>query len=180
MLHGIKKIITSAVDGLRVNVNIDRGRAARKIVRLKARSTATSMNRMNGALRGRRSMLPAAPLCAEAAEPLCAEAAELLCTDAAKPLCTNAASPAGHHAKAADPAGQRAAPLCTLCAGPVGQRAAPLCAEAIAPPLWPVASPSWSHVEPKSSSGLKVRRYSRAWISTTLFFKIVHRTFNTY
>jgi hypothetical protein len=131
MLHGIKKIITSAVDGLRVNVNIDRGRAARKIVRLKARSTATSMNRMNGALRGRRSMLPAAPLCAEAAEPLCAEAAELLCTDAAKPLCTNAASPAGHHAKAADPAGQRAAPLCALCAGPVGQRAAPLCAEAI-------------------------------------------------
>jgi hypothetical protein len=50
MLHGIKKIITSAVDGLRVNVDIDQGRATWRFVWLRARSTATSTNRTNDAL----------------------------------------------------------------------------------------------------------------------------------
>jgi hypothetical protein len=52
MLRSIKKIITSAVDGLRVNVDIDRGREARRFVRVRGQSTATSTNRTNGTLRG--------------------------------------------------------------------------------------------------------------------------------
>jgi hypothetical protein len=35
MLRGIKKIITSVVDGLRVNVDIDQGRAAQRFVWLR-------------------------------------------------------------------------------------------------------------------------------------------------
>jgi hypothetical protein len=55
MLRGIKKIITSVVDGLRVNVDIDWGRAAQRFARLRARTTA--------------STLPIVPMCATGVAP---------------------------------------------------------------------------------------------------------------
>jgi hypothetical protein len=74
MLRVIKYIITSVIDGLCVDVDIDQGRAAWRFIRLRARSTTMSTNRMHGALRGRHSTLPVMPLCATRAAPPCAEA----------------------------------------------------------------------------------------------------------
>jgi hypothetical protein len=71
MMRGIKKIITSVVDGMWVNIDIDRGRAAWRFVWFRARSMATSTNMTNGALRGWRNTLPATPMCATGIAPLC-------------------------------------------------------------------------------------------------------------
>jgi hypothetical protein len=108
MLRSIKKIIISVVDGLRVNVNIDRGRAAQRFVTAPCEVDA--------------ARFPPCP---------CPLLEPCPCT-----------------------------PRPPTAPRPYASRP-----PANAPPLWPVASPSssWSHVELKTSSRLKLHRYSRAW-----------------